>query len=114
MSKCLFCEIVEGNVNADIVYEDERAMAFRDINPQAPVHILIIPKIHISTLNDLENRHTELVGELIQVAKGLAKSEGIAEDGYRVGFNCNKDAGQTVFHIHLHLLGGRQFSWPPG
>ena len=114
MGDCVFCKISAGEISADTVFENDRIMAFRDINPQAPVHILIIPKIHISTLNDLENRHTKLVGELIQVARGLAKSEGIAEDGYRAGFNCNKDAGQTVFHIHLHLLGGRQFSWPPG
>ena len=114
MGDCVFCKISAGEISADTVFENDRIMAFRDINPQAPVHILIIPKIHISTLNDLENRHTELVGELIQVAKGLAKSEGIAEDGYRTGFNCNKAAGQTVFHIHLHLLGGRSFSWPPG
>lgn len=114
MSRCLFCTISTGDTPADIVFENDRVIAFHDINPQAPIHILIIPKIHIPTLNDLEEYHTELVGELIQVAKDLAKSLGIAENGYRVGFNCNDDGGQTVFHIHLHLLGGRSFSWPPG
>ena len=114
MEDCLFCKISAGKIPADRVFENDRIVAFRDINPQAPVHILIIPKIHIPTLNDLESRHTELVGELIQVAKDLAKSDDIAEDGYRTGFNCNEAAGQTVFHIHLHLLGGRSFTWPPG
>ena len=114
MDDCLFCKISAGDIPADRVFENDRIVAFRDINPQAPVHILIIPKIHIPTLNDLESRHTELVCELIQVAKDLAKSEDIAEDVYRTGFNCNEAAGQTVFHIHLHLLGGRSFTWPPG
>ena len=114
MDDCLFCKISAGDIPADKVFENDRIVAFRDINPQAPVHILIIPKIHIPTLNDLKSRHTELVGELIQVAKDLAKSEDIAIDGYRTGFNCNEAAGQTVFHIHLHLLGGRSFTWPPG
>ena len=114
MDDCLFCKISAGDIPADRVFENDRIVAFRDINPQAPVHILIIPKIHIPTLNDLESRHTELVGELIQVAKDLANSEDFPEAGYRTGFNCNEAAGQTVFHIHLHLLGGRSFTWPPG
>ena len=114
MDDCLFCKISAGDIPADRVFENDRIVAFRDINPQAPVHILIIPKIHIPTLNDLERRPTALVGGLIQVAKDLANSEDIAEDGYRTGFNCNEAAGQTVFHIHLHLLGGRSFTWPPG
>lgn len=114
MDNCLFCNIVAGEIPADIVYEDDSIIAFRDINPQAPVHILIIPKLHISTLNDLKPEHAELIGELILSAKDIAKKEGISDAGYRTGFNCNKAAGQTVYHIHLHLLGGRNFSWPPG
>ena len=114
MDNCLFCNIVAGKIPADIVYEDNSIIAFRDINPQAPVHILIIPKLHISTLNDLKQEHAELIGELILSAKDIAKKEGISDAGYRTGFNCNKAAGQTVYHIHLHLLGGRNFSWPPG
>ena len=114
MDKCLFCNIVSGEIPADTVFENDSIIAFRDINPQAPVHILIIPKLHISTLNDLREDHAELMGELILTAKDLAKDEGIADAGYRTGFNCNKAGGQTVYHIHLHLLGGRDFSWPPG
>ena len=114
MNKCLFCNIVSGEIPADTVFENDSIIAFRDINPQAPVHILIIPKLHISTLNDLREDHVELMGELILKAKDLAKDEGIADAGYRTGFNCNKAGGQTVYHIHLHLLGGRDFSWPPG
>ena len=114
MDNCLFCNIVAGEIPADIIYEDDSIIAFRDINPQAPVHILIIPKSHISTLNDLKQEHAELIGELILSAKDIAKKEGISDAGYRTGFNCNKAAGQTVYHIHLHLLGGRTFSWPPG
>ena len=114
MSECLFCKIVDQEIPADIVYEDEHIMAFRDINPQAPIHILIIPKQHIRTLNDLKGQDAELVGKLILAAKNLAAKEGIAEDGYRYGFNCNSAAGQTVYHVHLHLLGGRKFTWPPG
>ena len=114
MSDCLFCKIVDQEIPADIVYEDEHIMAFRDINPQAPIHILIIPKQHIRTLNDLKGQDAELVGKLILAAKSLAAKEGIAEDGYRAGFNCNSAAGQTVYHVHLHLLGGRKFTWPPG
>ena len=114
MHRCLFCKIVDQKIPADIVYEDEYIMAFRDINPQAPVHILIIPKQHISTLNDFKDHDAELVGKLILTAKNLAAKEGIAKDGYRTGFNCNLAAGQTVYHVHLHLLGGRKFTWPPG
>ena len=114
MSECLFCKIVDQEIPADIVYEDEHIIAFRDINPQAPIHILIIPKQHIRTLNDLKGQDAELVGKLILAAKNLAAKEGIAEDGYRTGFNCNSAAGQTVYHVHLHLLGGRKFTWPPG
>ena len=114
MDDCLFCKIIAGDIPADKVFENERILAFRDINPAAPIHILIIPKIHIPTLNDLELEHTEIMGELVLTASELAKQEGIAEAGYRTGFNCNEAGGQTVFHVHLHLLGGRPFGWPPG
>ena len=114
MDDCIFCKIINKKISAEIEYENDRLIAFKDINAQAPVHILIIPKIHISTLNDLLPEHTNLVGELIQVSKDIAKLKGIEKNGFRIGFNCNSDAGQTVYHIHLHLLGGRVFSWPPG
>ena len=114
MDDCLFCKIIAGEIPADRVFENERILAFRDINPQAPIHILIIPKLHIPTLNDLQPAHSELIGELIRIASELAKKEGIAEAGYRTGFNCNDAGGQSVYHIHLHLLGGRTFGWPPG
>ena len=114
MDDCLFCKIIAGDIPADSLFENERILAFPDINPQAPTHILIIPKLHIPTLNDLQPEHSELIGELIRIASELAKKEGIAEAGYRTGFNCNDAGGQTVYHIHLHLLGGRTFGWPPG
>ena len=114
MSDCLFCKIVKGEIPAEIVAENDHALAFRDINPQAPTHILIIPRKHIATLNDLEENDAELMGEMVLAAKDLAEQEGIAESGYRTGFNCNADAGQTVWHVHLHLMGGRKFNWPPG
>ena len=114
MNDCLFCKIISGELTSDIVYESENIIAFHDINPQAPTHILIIPKVHISTLNDLKPEHLELMGELILAAKKIAEKEGIADAGYRTGFNCNEAGGQTVYHIHLHLLGGRDFGWPPG
>lgn len=104
--------MVAGVINPDIVFEDENVLAFRDINPQAPVHILIIPKRHIAILNDLDD--TLLAGQILQTAVKLAKQEGIAETGYRTVFNCNKHGGQDVYHLHLHLLGGRQMTWPPG
>jgi len=104
--------MVAGGIKPDIVYQDEAVLAFRDINPQAPVHILIIPKKHVETLNDLDD--SDLAGHLLKTAVSLAKQEGLAEDGYRTVFNCNKNGGQEVFHLHLHLLGGRQMSWPPG
>ena len=114
MSDCLFCKFVSGEIKADVVYEDDHVLAFRDINPQAPVHVLVIPKRHISTLNDLTPDDAELVGRLYLAAKQVARDEGIDEAGYRTIMNCNEQAGQTVFHIHLHLLGGRGMSWPPG
>ena len=112
MTDCLFCKMVAGTIKPDVVFEDENVLAFRDINPQAPVHILIIPKRHISTMNDLDD--TLLTGQILQTAAKLARQEGISEAGYRTVFNCNKNGGQDVYHLHLHLLGGRQMSWPPG
>ncbi len=112
MTNCLFCKMVEGDIKPDVLYEDESVLAFRDINPQAPIHILIIPKTHISTLNELDD--TQLAGQLIQTAAKLAKIENIAADGYRTVFNCNAKGGQEVYHLHLHLLAGRQMTWPPG
>ena len=114
MTDCLFCKIIDGEIPGDIVYENDSVLAFNDINPIAPVHILIIPKEHIATLNDLEEKHTQTMGELFLAAKQIASEKGISESGYRTVFNCNKDAQQTVFHIHLHLIAGRQMTWPPG
>lgn len=114
MSDTLFEKIVAREIPADIVFEDDELLAFRDIEPQAPVHILIIPKKRIATLNDLESAHAELVGRMVLTAAKIAKDEGIAEDGYRLNLNCNEQGGQSVYHIHLHLLGGRQMAWPPG
>ena len=114
MTDCLFCKIIDGEIPGDIVYENDNVLAFKDINPIAPVHILVIPKEHIATLNDLEEKHTQTMGELFLAAKQIASEKGISESGYRTVFNCNKDAQQTVFHIHLHLIAGRQMTWPPG
>lgn len=104
----LFLKIINREIPADIVYETDELLAFRDIAPKAPTHILIIPKIHVPTVNDLESQHAELVGKMVLAAADLAKQEGIAENGYRLILNCNQAGGQVVFHIHLHLLGGRQ------
>ena len=114
MSEDLFLKIIEREIPADIVYESEEILAFRDINPQAPVHVLIIPKVQIRTVNDIEPKHTDLIGKMFLVAAEIARDEGFAEDGYRVVMNCNQAGGQLVYHIHLHLLGGRQMGWPPG
>ncbi len=114
MTDCLFCKMVSGEIQPDTVYEDDQVLAFRDINPQAPTHVLIVPRHHVSTINDLQPEHTDLVGQLFLTAAKIAKSEGFAEAGYRVVMNCNEAGGQSVFHIHLHLLGGRNFSWPAG
>jgi histidine triad (HIT) family protein len=111
---CLFCKIGAGEIPADIVHETDEVVAFRDINPQAPTHALIIPKRHIASINDLHDGDTDIVGKLFLAAKEIARNEGFAEPGYRVVMNCNAAAGQTVFHIHLHLLGGRDLAWPPG
>ncbi len=114
MGDTLFGKIIRREIPADIVYEDEHLLAFRDINPQAPVHVLFIPKTPIATLNDLTPEHTELVGRLLLAAANYAKKEGFAEAGYRTVFNCNVDGGQSVYHLHLHLLAGRSLTWPPG
>ncbi|MCS7177284.1 MAG: histidine triad nucleotide-binding protein [Candidatus Kapabacteria bacterium] len=114
MSETVFARIIRREVPAQIEYEDDEVLAFRDINPQAPVHILIIPKKPLPTLNEATADDVPLLGRLLWVARQLAERHGIAESGYRLVLNCNRDAGQTVFHLHLHLLGGRQFQWPPG
>lgn len=114
MAACLFCQIINREVNASIVYEDERVVAFNDINPQGPTHVLVVPRRHISSLNDLTDDDDQIVGELVRRAAAIAKSRGVAAGGYRTVFNTNRDAGQTVFHIHLHLIGGRSLNWPPG
>jgi len=114
MSDCIFCKIAQGEMSADLVHQDDSILAFRDINPQAPTHILIIPREHVATMSDLDDAHKDLVGRLFLVARDLAAEEGIQDDGYRVVMNCGAKAGQTVFHIHLHLLGGRRMTWPPG
>ncbi|HYM23696.1 MAG TPA: histidine triad nucleotide-binding protein [Vicinamibacterales bacterium] len=114
MAECLFCRIISGEINATIVYEDERIVAFNDINPQGPTHVLLVPRRHIASLNDLQPGDDPIMGELVRRAAAIAKSRGISEGGYRTVFNTNRDAGQTVFHIHLHLIGGRSLHWPPG
>ena len=114
MVDCLFCKILKGQIPASIVYEDERLIAFKDINPQAPLHALIVPKRHIASLNELTAEDDELVGEMVRRAAALANQHGYAERGFRTVFNTNAEAGQTVFHIHLHLLAGRGLTWPPG
>lgn len=114
MSNCLFCRIVAGEIPARIAYEDGDVVAFHDINPQAPLHVLIIPRKHIATINDLEEGDALLVGKLYLAAQKIVQASGYADDGYRVVMNCGVDAGQTVFHIHLHLLAGRHLTWPPG
>jgi histidine triad (HIT) family protein len=112
--KCLFCKIAERKIPSKTVYEDEHVFAFEDINPQAPVHILVIPKKHISTSLEIASYDNELVGLMFQAANKIAKEKKIAERGFRLVMNCNRESGQTVFHIHLHLLGGRIMHWPPG
>ena len=111
---CLFCRIAAGDIPASTVYEDADVLAFNDINPQAPLHVLIVPKRHIATTNDLTEADEALVGKLVRAAAAIAAQEGYAERGYRTVLNCNAEAGQTVFHVHLHLLAGRSLGWPPG
>src|SRR3954467_13980045 len=114
MADWLFCRIVTRDIPASIVYEDDRVLAFNDINPQGPTHVLVIPKKHIASLSDLTPGDDALVGEVVRRAAAIASDRGISAGGFRVVFNTNRDAGQTVFHIHLHLIGGRSLSWPPG
>lgn len=110
----IFKKIIDKEIPAKIVYEDDEILAFEDISPVAPIHILIIPKIEIKTLNNLEDADALIMGKLILAAKKIATQNGIAEEGYRLVFNCNENGGQTVFHIHCHLIGGRVLDWPPG
>ncbi|MDP8253832.1 MAG: histidine triad nucleotide-binding protein [Candidatus Kaelpia aquatica] len=112
--ECIFCKIVNSEIPAELVYQDDEIVAFRDIHPKAPTHILIIPKRHIDRISDISKEDSGLIGKMVFIAKELAQSEGVAESGFRLVFNNNKDAGQEVFHIHLHLLGGRKFSCPLG
>jgi histidine triad (HIT) family protein len=114
MSDCLFCKIIGGQIPGNIVFQDDQVLAFKDINPQAPLHVLIVPRRHIASLNDLTPADDAVVGALVRAAAALANEHGYAERGYRTVFNTNREAGQTVFHIHLHLLAGRPLSWPPG
>ena len=111
---CLFCKIRDGLIPAKVIYKDDRCLAFQDINPQAPLHALVIPNKHLPTINDIEADDRELAGHLFTVAAKIAKENGYADSGYRAVMNCNRNAGQTVFHIHLHVLAGRELSWPPG
>jgi histidine triad (HIT) family protein len=114
MSDCLFCKMARGEIAPDLVHQDAHLIAFRDIHPQAPLHALVVPREHIATLNDLEPAHAELVGRMYLTAARIAEAEGYAQRGYRTVMNCNRDAGQSVWHIHLHVLAGRPLAWPPG
>ncbi len=114
MSDCIFCGIIKGEIKGQIVYQDPSLVAIQDINPQAPVHLLLVPRKHIATILDLEEVDRELVGDIYRVAANLAKEHGVSEKGFRVVANCGAGAGQSVFHIHFHLLGGRPLTWPPG
>ena len=114
MSDCLFCRMVAGEIPVKPVYEDDQLIVIKDINPQAPLHVLLIPKTHIASLNDLAPRHDALVGSIFRRAAAIAKENGYADRGFRTVFNTNREAGQSVFHIHLHLLAGRALDWPPG
>lgn len=114
MSDTIFTKIINKEIPADIVYENDDVLAFNDITPQAPTHVLIIPKKPIATINDIQTQDAELVGKLFLAAQAIAKAQGFDDNGYRVVMNCNEDAGQSVFHIHLHLLAGRKLTWPPG
>ncbi|WP_125152562.1 histidine triad nucleotide-binding protein [Clostridium rectalis] len=114
MEECLFCKIIKGEIPSEKVYEDELVLSFKDIKPEAPVHVLIIPKQHISSINDLNEDNAKVISHVFSVAKIIAKKLNIAETGYRIVSNCGEDGGQTVSHIHFHLLGGRTLRWPPG
>ncbi|MBE3135010.1 MAG: histidine triad nucleotide-binding protein [Acidobacteria bacterium] len=114
MTTCLFCRLIARELPASVVYEDARMVAINDVNPQAPMHVLVIPRRHIATLNDLTEEDAGLIGEMVRCAAAIARERGLADRGYRTVFNCNREAGQSVYHIHLHLLGGRGLGWPPG
>ncbi len=114
MADCLFCKIIEGKIPSKKVYEDEEVVAFDDIQPQAPVHVLVVPRKHVATLNDLAPEDDALAGKLLRVAARIARERGIADRGWRATVNVNRDAHQLVFHVHVHLMGGRGFGWPPG
>lgn len=114
MTQCLFCKMVAGEIKPDVVLETDRVLAFRDIRPQAPVHVLVIPKRHVPTLHDLPGEDPSLAADLLRAATEVAEKEGLAEGGYRTVINCRGDAGQEVYHLHLHVLGGRRLGWPPG
>ncbi len=111
---CIFCNIAEGKMPADLLYENEDVVAFRDISPQAPHHIIIIPRQHIATINDINDEHNSVIASMYRAVRSITQDLGVQENGYRTVMNCNGDGGQTVFHIHLHLLAGRQMNWPPG
>lgn len=111
---CLFCNIVGGETPADIIYQDERSIAFRDINPQAPVHVLVVPRDHMESLDDASQKDEALLGHLLRVAARVANEQGLSESGYRTVINTGAGAGQSVFHLHVHVLGGRSLNWPPG
>lgn len=114
MSDCLFCKIVAGEIKADVMFESQEVLAFRDIRPQAPTHVLVIPKRHIATLNDFPHDARELAAELFRAVQQIAELEGVSDSGYRTVINCRGDAGQEVYHLHVHVLGGRPLAWPPG
>ncbi len=114
MTDCLFCRMVAKEIEPDVVYETARVLAFKDLNPQGPVHVLIIPKEHISTINELKEAHVLIAGEMMLAAQVVAGQLGVAEEGFRLVMNCNPHGGQSVYHIHMHLIGGRQLDWPPG
>ncbi len=111
---CLFCRIIAGEIPGKFLHQDERMVVLQDINPQAPLHALVIPRKHVATLNELSQEDDGLIGEMLRRAAIVAREHGVADSGYRAVFNCNREAGQTVFHIHLHVLGGRSLGWPPG
>ncbi len=114
MTDCIFCKIVNGEIKTTLIYEDDKVLAFNDIDPQAPVHILVIPKEHISSINNINENNHEIVGYIYSIISKLAKEKGIADKGYRIVSNCGQEGGQTVDHLHFHLLGGRNLQWPPG
>ncbi len=114
MEGCLFCKILDGRIPATVLHQDDRCVAFEDLHPQAPLHALVVPRLHVATLNDLRGEDEALAGHLLTVGAELARKRGYAERGWRAVFNCNREAGQTIFHLHLHVLGGRPMEWPPG